>query len=242
MGGEVPALSAMKRARHLRRNTEAFTLFEMIVVVAIFVLLAGGIYATVNAAVRATATLTEENAQVQRLEAFVSLVRKTFHNLPATARFSGTAGSPESGGAAEIVLREAPGVFAWGMGGPVKGTVLLAARPRLGGGREISLLTLPGTLSEMELREAVDRGAWLRLLPDLREVRWRFWDEAQQDWVDTWPEGNERPPLVELSLTMLGENIPRAYVFWLPPVREMATGQSVTPREGEQEPPPEENP
>ncbi len=232
----------MKTTALPSRLSAAFTLFEMIVVVAIFVLLAGGIYATVNAAVRATATLTEENTQVQRLNAFVSLVRKTFHNLPASARLSGTSGTPESGGAAEIVLREAPGVFAWGMGGPVKGTVLLTARPRLGGGREVSLLTLPGTLSEMELRDAVDRGAWLRLLPDLRDVRWRFWDEAQQDWVDSWPEGNDRPKLVELTLSILGEDIPRTFVFWLPPVREGGARRPVTPSEGEQEPPPEENP
>lgn len=232
----------MKNTAPTSRHDAAFTLFEMVVVVAIFVLLAGGIYATVNAAVRATATLNEENVQVQRINAFVSLVRKTFHNLPASARLNGTAGTLESGGGAEIVLREAPGVFAWGMGGPTRGTVLLTARPRLGGGREISLLTLPGTLSEMELRDAVDRGAWLRLLPDLREVRWRFWDETQQDWTDNWPEGNDRPPMVELSLTMLGEDIPRTFIFWLPPVRESETGRPVSPGEGERREPAEGNP
>ena len=42
----------------MKRAARGFTLFEMVVVIAIFVLLAGGIYATVNAAVRATATLT----------------------------------------------------------------------------------------------------------------------------------------------------------------------------------------
>jgi prepilin-type N-terminal cleavage/methylation domain len=76
----------------MRTTARGFTLFEMVVVVAIFVLLAGGIYATVNAAVRATATLTEENLQIQRLNAFVALVRRTFHNLPANARFSGGCG------------------------------------------------------------------------------------------------------------------------------------------------------
>ena len=41
-----------------------------------------------------------------------------------------------------------------------------------------------------------------------------------QDWAEQWPEGGERPPLVELSLVLLGEEIPRSYVFWLPPVVE----------------------
>jgi len=214
MGGKISPLPAMKRGSH------GFTLFEMVVVVGIFVLLAGGIYATVNAAVRATATLSEENLQVQRLNAFVALVRRTFHNLPATAQFSGGIRADSGDGFPEIVLRDAPGVFAWGMGGSSAGTVLLTARPRLGGGREIGLMLLPGSLGEMERRDAIKDGAWLRLLPDLREVQWRFYDEAQQDYVDEWPEGN-RPPLVELNLTLLGEEIPRKFVFWLPPVKEL---------------------
>ena len=217
----------------------AFKLFEMVVVIAIFVLLAGGIYATVNAAVRATATLSEENLQIQRLNAFVSLLRRTFHNLPANAVFSGGVRSQDGDGFAEIVLRDAPGVFAWGLGGPSSGTALLSARPRLGGGREISLMLLPGSLGEMERREALQDGKWLRLLPDLREVQWRFYDEAQQDYVDEWPEG-ARPPLIELNLTLLGEEVPRKFVFWLPPVKEVDLTADQPPAEPQEPQPPEE--
>jgi prepilin-type N-terminal cleavage/methylation domain-containing protein len=223
----------------MRKNARAFTLFEMVVVIAIFVLLAGGIYATVNAAVRATATLSEENLQIQRLNAFVSLLRRTFHNLPANAVFSGGVRSQDGDGFAEIVLRDAPGVFAWGLGGPSSGTALLSARPRLGGGREISLMLLPGSLGEMERREALQDGKWLPLLPDLREVQWRFYDEAQQDYVDEWPEG-ARPPLIELNLTLLGEEVPRKFVFWLPPVKEVDLVAEQQPAEPQEPQPPEE--
>jgi prepilin-type N-terminal cleavage/methylation domain-containing protein len=215
----------------MRRVTRGFTLFEMVVVIAIFVLLAGGIYATVNAAVRATATLTEENLQIQRLNAFVSLVRRTFHNLPANARFAGGVRAEGGDGFPEITLRDAPGVFAWGMGGPSAGTALLTARPRLGGGRELSLMLLPGSLGEMERRDALERGAWLRLLPDLREVKWRFYSLEQQEWLEEWLEG-ERPPLVELNLQLLGEEVPRQFIFWLPPVKEVALTEPAPEAQG----------
>ena len=215
----------------MRRTTRGFTLFEMVVVLAIFVLLAGGIYATVNAAVRATATLTEENLQIQRLNAFVSLVRRTFHNLPANARLAGGVRAEGGDGFPEITLRDAPGVFAWGMGGPSAGTALLTARPRLGGGRELSLMLLPGSLGEMERRDALERGAWLRLLPDLREVKWRFYNAEQQEWLEEWLEG-ERPPLVELNLQLLGEEVPRQFIFWLPPVKEMALTEPAPEAQG----------
>lgn len=219
MGGEIPALPAMKHSGRLRR-TGAFTLFEMMVVMAIFVLLAGGIYATVNAAMRAMAIVTEENLQTQRLDAFVSLLRGTFRNLPAAAQFAGGVRVEDGEGMPEIVLRDAPGVFAWGAGGSSSGTVVLSARPRLGGGRELGVALLPGSLGDVERREALENTRWLRLVPDLREVQWRFYNEAQQDWVEEWPEGTERPPLVELSMQLLGEDAPRKFVFWLPPVKE----------------------
>jgi prepilin-type N-terminal cleavage/methylation domain-containing protein len=219
----------MKR-RTLHRVCAGFTLFEMIVVIMIFVLMAGGIYTTVSAAVQASATLSEENLRTQRLNAYVSLLRRTFHNLPATAKISG--GVRAGGeGIPEVVLRDAPGVFAWGSGGPSAGTVVLAARPRLGGGREFSLLFMPASLGEVERRDALDRGRWLRLLPDMRSARWRFFNPSLQDWVEDWPEGGDRPPLVELSLELLGEEVPRSYVFWLPPVKEAAAAASGEPAE-----------
>ena len=215
----------------MRRATRGFTLFEMVVVIAIFVLLAGGIYATVNAAVRATATLTEENLQIQRLNSFVSIERSTFPHLPAYARLAGGVRAEGGDGFPEITLRDAPGVFAWGMGGPSAGTALLTARPRLGGGRELSLMLLPGSLGEMERRDALERGAWLRLLPDLREVKWRFYSLEQQEWLEEWLEG-ERPPLVELNLQLLGEEVPRQFIFWLPPVKEVAPTEPAPEAQG----------
>jgi prepilin-type N-terminal cleavage/methylation domain-containing protein len=200
------------------RRCAAFTLFEMVVVMVIFVLMAGGIYTAVQVAVRASATLAEENLRTQQVSAMVSLLRRTFHNLPATAVVSGGV-QAGSDGVVELVLADAPGIFAWGIGGTSGGTAVLAARRQVGGARVLSLLMLPSNLSEMERREAVERGGWLPLLPDLRTVRWRFFNPDQQDWVEEWLPDTGRPPLVELSLVLLDEAVPRTYVFWVPPVK-----------------------
>jgi len=222
------------------RAQSGFTFVEVTVVLIIFVLLAGGIYATVNAAITASAVLSEENVRSQRLTAFIGLLRRTFHNLPPTAQVSGGVRSDGGKAIPEIVLRDAPGVFAWGTGASSSGTVLISAVPRLGGGVQFSLLSLPASLGEQELREAVRDGKWLRLLPDLREARWRFYDETQQDWREDWLEGMQRPPLVELTLQQLGEEVPRTYMFWLPPVKEQAAAPGGAPPDGN--PPPEGQP
>jgi prepilin-type N-terminal cleavage/methylation domain-containing protein len=229
------------RAPQHRARRHGFTLFEMVVVVGIFVLLAGGVYSVVSAAVRASAVLADENLQSQRRNAFVNLLRRTFHNLPATAQITGGIRMLDGKGAPEIVLRDAPGVFAWGYGSPSAGTIMLSAVPRLGGGMQFSLLTLPSSLSEAELRNAVEKGKWLRLMPDLREVRWRFYDQVQMEWLDAWEEGRGRPPLVELTFTELGEEVPRTYMFWIPPVKEYQP--PAQPAEGAPSPtPPEPQP
>jgi len=185
--------------------------------------------------------LSEENLRSQRLTAFVSLLRRTFHNLPASAQISG--GVRIDGGKAipEIVLRDAPGVFSWGSGSSLAGTVLVSAVPRLGGGMQFSLLALPSSLGEQQRREALQDGKWLRLLPDIREARWRFYDDTRQDWREDWLEGMDRPPLLELSFRLLGEDVTRTYAFWIPPVKEPAatTRQEQQPQD---EFPPEEPP
>ena len=240
MEGGISPLSAMKLRP--RRAVLGFTMIEMVVVLVIFVLLAGGIYTVVNAAIGASAVLSEENLRAQRLNAFVSLLRRTFHNLPATAQIAGGV-RQDGSGVPEIVLRDAPGVFAWGTGGPAAGTVLLSAVPRLGGGVQFSLLALPSSLGEQERRDAARDGKWLRLLPDLREARWRFYDESQQDWREDWLDGMGRPPLVELTFRRLGEEIPRTYVFWLPPVKEQQSpGLQGPPQPQDQPPPQDQNP
>lgn len=230
MAGEIPAVCAMNSFHAYRRDSGGFTLFEMMVVMTIFVLLAFGIYSTVSMAMRATAILTEDSLQNQRLDAFVSLLRRTFHNLPASAQLSGGVRAEGGDGSAEIVLRDAPGVFAWGAGGASAGTVVLSARPRLGGGREMGLMHLSGSLGETERREALEDGDWLRLMPDLREVGWKFYDPVLQDWVVEWADGRERPPLVELDMELLGEDIPRKFVFWLPSIKN-TEGMYGSPRD-----------
>lgn len=223
----------------LRKITAAFTLFEMMVVLAIFVLLAGGIYAIVDVSMRATAALTDDSLQGQRLDAFVSLLRRTFHNLPATARLAGGVRVQDGDGSAEIILRDAPGIFAWGLVAPSGGAAVISARPRLGGGRDIGLLLVPGNPTEMEWKSALEKGPWLKLLPDLRSVSWRFYSASLQDWVEEWTAEAERPSMVELTLEILGETAPRVFTFWLPPVKE-ATTQTPQPEPTPQ--PPEEAP
>jgi type II secretory pathway component PulJ len=192
----------------------------MIVVVAIFALLAGGIYATVNAAIRATATVSEENLEVQRLDAFIALLRRTLHNLPATAQVRGGVRSEDGEGFSELILRDSPGAFDWGSDVPSEAFVLLKARPRLGGGVEIALQQIPANLDSNELRDRIVNGDWLRLLPDLRSVRWKAHEASAQQLpaVGEAAQGAMRPTLLELSLEFLGDPALRRYVFWLPPL------------------------
>ncbi len=204
----------------LRRRVRvaAFTLVEVIVALAIFVLLAGGIYMTVDGALRGTATLSEEGLRSQRLDAFLALLRRTLHSLPSTATFEGRIRDEDGKSLPELQLGEAPGFFSWGLRGGSGAPVLLAARPQAGGGAVFSLLRLPEEATEMEMREVLRKGRWLPLLPDLRDVKWRFYDRTTMQWLEEWKDPASRPALVELSFTLLGESSPRTNVFWMPPV------------------------
>ena len=41
-----------------------------------------------------------------------------------------------------------------------------------------------------------------------------------------------RPPLIELNLQLLGEEVPRQFIFWLPPVKELALTEPAPEAQG----------
>ena len=47
---------------------------------------------------------------------------------------------------------------------------------------------------------------WMELLPDVKEVRWRFYDLGKKQWLEKAKVG--RPPLVEVSVWLRGRTFP----------------------------------
>jgi len=205
-------------AEKLRRQ-RAFTLLEVTLAMAILVLLAGAVYAMVDASIRGTSELETRQNRLQQVSGFLNLCRKTFRSLPATALFETRIIRQGEAYVPELIFRNCPGLFQWGNAGNTSISTILGARPRVGGLLDLSILQD----SEVEISSYMTGGTakrpWLALMPDVRNVEWRFYDTRTQVWSKEWKEPNFRPAFAELTLTT--EEGAGKYVFWIPPIQSV---------------------
>ncbi len=202
-------------AMALRRRS-AFTLFEVILALMILGLLSGAVYTITTAALESTKAAMSEQTGARRLEAFVRITRDAFLNLPSDARlFLRIAKSNTGAPVPELVFAETSGTF--GMASLGGGSMILSARPRADGTRVFSILRVPANVEGNEYDRLVEQGGWIPLLPGVEKVVWTFF--RQGEWIEEWPEGSERPPLVRLQFEYL--DLPGSVIdlqFWVPPV------------------------
>ena len=185
-------------------NRKGFTLFEMILAAAIFVLLAGGVYFAVSASVKATARLGDDQIDARRSAAFQSFVRRGFHNLPFEARiFVRVRQLGARGQSVELLLSPAAGAFETGFEADGVG-VVLGTRPDGHGKSDLCLARFPERYDHDELDRYLEKVGWIPLLHNVESIRWRFWDDMRKQFIDTWDQGTTRPRLVELTYRLVG--------------------------------------
>jgi hypothetical protein len=206
----------------------AFTLFEVMMALGVFVFLVGGIYFSVSSAVSSSIHLGTVQMEVRQQTAFVRFLREGFLHLPAGAKISlRTREAGGSGRAVELLIEPASGAFETGVLESQGSGVILAMIPDGKGTGCFSLQRFDSGLGENERDRSLEGGSWLRVLEDIQSVRWRFWDRRERKFIETWDHPEERPELVELNFSVTGGNETTA-VFRLP-VLSASAGRSNPP-------------
>lgn len=204
--------------RHrLMRRLRAFTLIEVTLAMAILALLAGALYAMVDATIRATSELNTRQNRSQQVRGLIELCHKTFRSLPVNSTMEVRIVEQRQNYVPEIVFRNAPGLFTWGEPDAEQTSTILGVRPQVGGLVSLSLLQDSDQEIGSYLLGGSPKQPWLPLITGLRKVEWRLYDPRTGGWLKEWKEPSFRPALVELTLT-LEEGVQR-YVFWVPPVQ-----------------------
>lgn len=213
----------------LRRSApRGFTLFEVILASALFVVLAGGVYFAVSTATSAASEAGRTQMEARKTAAFVAFLRDGFLNLPANAEISVDARSRGSQGqSVELVIKHALTAFTTGPLGENGGNVVLATLPDGKGASSFSLTRFPEKIGDGERARFLDQAEWLPVLENLQYVRWRFWDSVTNRLVETWDRGTEHPKLVELTFKIAGEP-ESTCLFWLPPLVQSAAVTAFT--------------
>jgi len=221
--------------KYRRRGNAGFLLIEVVLGMIILVLVTVGMYRIMSAALETAAEVRETKSRQAEINAFVDLMRRTMRTLPNRATVLSRVNSGGQQPFVELVIQDAPGVFAFGPASYFYGIKTLGPRPQLGG-----LLTMTLGFEAEEPEDAffnvpAEVPPPVHLLRDVRRIEWLFFDEAGQRWIEAWEAEGTRPRLIQMNLTIAGDPAPTSAVFWLPPMGEMPS--AAAPSGPEQGPP-----
>jgi prepilin-type N-terminal cleavage/methylation domain-containing protein len=214
-----------------------FSLLEMVIALTLFGMIVGTLFSLVQGSVKGAAQLEQLQRETDAVNRFIDLCRKTFSTLPSTASISLTLLDANVPGAVqqELTLSGAPSAFGLGRNAISYQDSLLGLRADPEGRvdeNEAALHYLcisradliPQTDSSgLALRQETtglaapdEQGRyWLPLLPDVVAMQWRFYQQAEDAWLESWEE-SEWPRLIELQLTLRDRTTPVRMVFSLP--------------------------
>ncbi|GEP42726.1 hypothetical protein BGE01nite_20170 [Brevifollis gellanilyticus] len=210
---------------------------EIVIAMTILGMITGTLFALIQGSVKGAAqieVIQRENDSINRL---LDICRKTFTTMPSTATLTLTLLDPNSPGssAQELTIAGAPHSFGFGFNPLSYKDTILGLRPDPSGatdqnGAVMNYLCLsredliPQTDENgMALRQETtglsapdEQGRyWMPLLPNVVSLKWLFYKEADDTWVEEWSESNW-PDLIKIELVMKDRTTPVTMAYSVP--------------------------
>lgn len=224
----------------------AFTLMEVVIALTILGMITGTLFAIIQGSVRAAAQIEQIQRENDGINRLLELCRKTFTTLPSTATLtlSAIGGNLDQG--QELTISGAPNCFGFGARPISYNDTILGLRPDPNGSVDTNeaplnylCLSREDLISQADSRDMAvrqeitglaapdDQGRyWMPLLPDVVALKWRFYKEADDTWLEEWSESNW-PALIEVQLLMRDRQTALRMVYSVPVIQIIAgTGGS----------------
>lgn len=222
---------------------------EVVIALTILGMITGTLFAIIQGSVRAAAQIEQIQRENDGINRFLELCRKTFTTLPSTATLtlSALGGNLDQG--QELTISGAPNCFGFGARPISYSDTILGLRPDPNGAVDSNeallnylCLSREDLISQADNRDMAvrqeitglaapdDQGRyWMPLLPDVVALKWRFYKEADDTWLEEWSDSNW-PDLIEVQLLMRDRQTALRMVYSVPVIQIVAgTGTSSTP-------------
>jgi len=243
-GQEIRASSFNFRTPH-----SGFSLLEVVIAMTILGMITGTLFAIIQGSVRGAAQIEQLQRENDGINRFLDLCRKTFTTLPSTATLTLTLLDANVAAAGqELTIAGSPNCFGFGIKPISYKETILGLRPDPNGatdqnGALVQYLSLSredlipqSDDNSMALRQETtglsapdDQGRyWMPLLPDVVTLKWRFYKEDDDTWLEEWDD-SEWPALIEVQLVMRDRTTPIRMVYGVPTIKLIVgTGTTTT--------------
>lgn len=216
---------------------------EVVIALTILGMIMGTLFAIIQGSVRAAAQVEQLQRENDAINRFLDLSRKAFTTLPSTATLTLTALDPNNplSSGQELTISGSTHCFSFGLSPISYEDTILGLRPDPNGATdENGLLLQYLSLSREDLIPQTDNSGmalrqettglnapdeqgrfWMPLLPDVVQLKWRFFKEADQTWLEEWSE-SDWPDLIEIQLQMRDRTTPIRMVYSVPTIQIIA--------------------
>lgn len=207
-------------SRQIKRS--AFTLIEMVVALAVFVIVIAGVFAIANGSMELSSDLTQTQERSMIRQNFIDFLRNSFRRIPGDAEITLAVENQRGTYVPVITVFNGCEAFSPGPALPPESSVELYAQETPGGYLRVGLRLLDdkqtnALRSGSRRRPPVGRDdTVLPLIEKVRRFEWEFLNISNNKWENNW-KGPGRPLFARLSF-MLDDGIPISSVFWIPPV------------------------
>lgn len=219
----------------VRSNTSraAFSLFEIVVAMAILSMIATAVLSVLWQAGDTAAELRYLDRRDEEVNRFVMLLRESIEGLPPDATITMNPAESSESGNHEMLLENTPTAFVFGemIGSAEEAYIAMRPENSFEGVPTYELALSRNDFfpedtdgSGMAIRSggsedlvADEQGRyWLPLLSGISAATWRYWDEEQEEWIDEWTDDEVLPPLLEFALIDAPGSNPQRFVFEVP--------------------------
>jgi prepilin-type N-terminal cleavage/methylation domain-containing protein len=211
------------------RNPSGFTLLEMMMTLAIFVLLVAAVFTLMSGTLASANTLQQNQFRNDETSALTAYLKRQLTSLPVAS----TIVSYQRGDGEGLVQNGL--VF-----GTVNSATAIDATVQPNGYYTLRVATLTTGAStggevQTDARQTLMQSVttndptlvWTKLMSDVKTVDWKFLDFNQTVWVELWSSGT-KPNLVEFDMQPAGDLNPTTMDFWIPKIDPVATGNART--------------
>ncbi|TDU72926.1 hypothetical protein EI77_01392 [Prosthecobacter fusiformis] len=215
---------------------------EVVIALTILGMITGTLFSIIQGSVRAASQVEQLQRENDSINRFLDICRKAFTTLPSTATLTLTAldpNNPTSSGQ-ELTISGSTHCFSFGINPISYEDTILGLRPDPNGATDANGLLLqylslsrddliPQSDSGMALRQETsglsapdEQGRyWMPLLPDVVQLKWRFYKEDDDTWLEEWDD-SEWPALIEVQLVMKDRTTPIRMVYSVPTITIIA--------------------
>jgi type II secretory pathway pseudopilin PulG len=209
------------------KSAGGFTLLEMMLALATFILLAAAVFALLSAVLQSTATLQDNQNLNDQTSALNAFLKNKLEQMPARSSLvSYQRGNGEG-------LLQNGIIF-----GNTNFATIIDAKVQPNGYYTLRLGTYETDAASNQPQDARQvlqlvgtsddpTMTWTTLMTDLKTLDWKFLDFNATQWVDLWTTTAE-PNLVEFSMQPAGDLMPSTMDFWLPKIDTISVNAAAT--------------